>query len=175
MTIDAQVLWFAGLFGSGKTTLGNLAANWLKQHKIAVMNLDGDVLRTGLCRDLGFSQEDRFENIRRTGEVSKLFVAQGYIVICTFISPLDEIRAMARHIVGNDFFKEIFVDCPIEICEQRDVKGLYAQARKGKITKLTGISSPFESPLRPHLTIQTGTETEEESLKRVVEFLQKVD
>ena len=173
MTFVPQVLWFTGLSGSGKTTLGNMIADWLKRNDIPVMNLDGDVLRTGLCRDLGFTQEDRFENIRRASEVSKLFVDQGFLVVCTFISPLDEIRAMARHIIGADSFKEIFVDCPLDVCEQRDVKGLYARARQGKITKFTGISSPFEKPSRPDLTVLTETETEEESLKHIIDFLQK--
>ncbi len=152
----ARVIWFTGLSGSGKTTLA-------KALEIALMNrghlcyvLDGDNVRHGLNNNLGFSEGDRKENIRRIAEVSRLFVDAGIITINCFVSPTNELRDLAKQIIGNEDFIEVFVDCPLEICEARDVKGLYAKARRGEIPEFTGISAPFEIPDNPELRLNTA-------------------
>jgi len=153
---SAKVIWFTGLSGSGKTTL---AANLEKElffRRYFCQVLDGDNIRSGINNNLGFSREDRLENIRRISEVSKLLINTGMITICSFISPTDEIRQMARNIIGENDFIEIFLNTPLEVCEQRDTKGLYKRARAGEIKDFTGISSPFETPEHPDLVIDTS-------------------
>lgn len=150
------VIWFTGLSGSGKSTLAvqleaNLAARGYKTYL-----LDGDNIRTGLNKDLSFSDDGRIENIRRIGEVAKLFVDAGIIVLTAFISPFRSDREHARQIIGSNSFMEVYVDCPIEVCEQRDVKGLYKKARTGEVANFTGIDSPYEAPDRPDLIIKTS-------------------
>lgn len=150
---QAKVIWFTGLSGSGKTTLASLLEERLFELNYFCQILDGDNVRSGINRNLRFTDEDRTENIRRIAEVSKLFMNCGIILICAFISPTNEIRRMVREIVGEDDFLEIFVDTPLEICEQRDPKGLYKKARAGEIKNFTGISSPFEIPDNPFIVV----------------------
>ena len=151
-----------GLSGSGKSTLARAAENTLHQQGKVTMLLDGDNLRAGVNNSLGFSEEDRQENIRRAAEVAKLFSHCGIITICSLISPTASIRQMARDIIGPDYF-EVFIDCPLEVCEARDVKGLYARARRGEIPDFTGVSAPFEAPASPDLRIPTDSLSLEES------------
>lgn len=149
------VIWFTGLSGSGKTTLSDSLNNVLLRKGYFTKEFDGDVIRTGLNSDLGFSEADRKENIRRIAEVAKMFSDSGLIVLCSFISPTHEVREMARNIIGPDRFVEVFVNCPIEICELRDVKGLYKKYRLGLIKNFTGFDSPYEAPLHPEIEIRT--------------------
>jgi len=167
----AKVLWMTGLSGSGKTTIGLALEKELYKRGFLVMLLDGDLVRTGINKNLKFSVEDRKENIRRIAEVSKLFVNCGVMTINCFISPTDEIRAMAKNIIGKDDFLEVFVSAPLEICESRDVKGLYAKARKGEIQEFTGISSPFDIPPDPDLVLKTDQMSVEESVQCALEFI----
>ena len=150
------VLWMTGLSGSGKTTIALLLEEELQRRQIRVERLDGDIVRKSLTRDLGFSKEDRLENIRRIAEVTKLLINTGMITICSFISPTEEIRQMAKNIIGENDFIEVFLNTPLEVCEQRDTKGLYKKARSGEIKDFTGISSPFEAPKNPDLEIDTS-------------------
>lgn len=149
------VIWMVGLSGSGKSTLARSLENALYQRGVITQLLDGDNLRTGVNNNLGFTVAERVENIRRAAEVSKLFANCGIVTICSLISPLEENREMARKIIGNDKYFEVFISCPVEVCEQRDVKGLYAKARKGEIKDFTGIDSPFEEPQHADLVINT--------------------
>jgi adenylylsulfate kinase len=167
----AKVLWMTGLSGSGKTTIGLALEKELYRRGFFVMLLDGDLVRTGINNNLRFSVEDRKENIRRIAEVSKLFVNCGIVTINCFISPTDEIRTMAKNIIGQDDFLEVFISAPLEICENRDVKGLYAKARKGEIPEFTGISSPFDIPQDPDLVIKTDLISIEESVQSVLDFV----
>lgn len=153
------VLWFTGLSGAGKSTLANHLENKLFADGFRTIILDGDNIRNGLNKNLGFNDEDRTENIRRVAEVSKLFVEAGVIVITSFISPFKKDREFARSIFGENEFFEIFIDCPFEECSKRDVKGLYAKAQSGEVKKFTGIDSAYEKPLAPDITIHTHTET----------------
>ena len=162
-----KVIWMVGLSGSGKSTLARAAENTLHQEKKLTMLLDGDNLRTGVNKNLGFSEEERRENIRRAAEVAKLFASCGVITICSLISPTQSIRQMARDIIGDAYF-EVYIDCPLEVCEQRDVKGLYAKARRGEIKEFTGISSPFEEPVSPNLKLPTGRESIEACHQQLV-------
>lgn len=156
-------IWMTGLSGSGKSTIAiGLERRLHDEGRFAIV-LDGDNLRTGLNHDLGFSEADRAENIRRVAETAKLFVRNGVIVICTFVSPTKSIRDQARAILGAADFTEVFIDTPIELCEQRDVKGLYAKARAGEVKDFTGISAPFEAPERPDVRIATAGRSEEQS------------
>ena len=148
------VIWLVGLSGSGKSTLARGLENALHKTGYLTQVLDGDNLRSGINNNLSFTEEDRVENIRRAAEVSKLFANCGIITICSLISPTQEIRKMARKIIGDKYF-EVFVNCPIEVCESRDTKGLYKRARNGEIKNFTGIDSPFEEPLHPDLEIRT--------------------
>lgn len=150
-------LWFTGLSGSGKSTLAHAVEERLHRMGCRTYVFDGDNVRHGLCRDLGFSLPDRKENLRRIAEMVSLFVDAGVISLTAFISPLEADRTMAREIIGSKNFLEIFCDCPLEICEQRDVKGLYKKARTGELPDYTGISSPYETPLQPEMVINTGT------------------
>ena len=158
------MLWFTGLSGSGKSTLAIALERELYQNGILCRILDGDNIRSGINNNLGFSEADRIENIRRIAEVSKLFVDCGIVTIAAFISPTNEIRRMAAEIIGKEDFREIYVSTPLEVCEQRDVKGLYKKARKGEIKDFTGISSPFEVPEHPDLSIDTSAQSLEESV-----------
>ena len=163
----AKVLWFTGLSGSGKSTLAIALERKLFEQGYNVVVLDGDNIRTGINNNLSFSPEDRVENIRRIAEAAKLFVANGMICIVSFISPTRDMRAMARHIIGDPDFVEVFIDTPLEICEQRDVKGLYKKARAGEIKDFTGIHAPYEAPLHPEVHIQTAYTTVELSLDQL--------
>lgn len=167
------ILWFTGLSGSGKSTLASALEHRLHQEGINTYILDGDNIRNGLNKGLTFSDGDRQENIRRISEVAKLFVDAGIVVLTAFISPFKEDRAVARNLVDEGEFIEVFVDCPLEICEQRDVKGLYEKARKGEITKFTGIDSPFEAPETPEITVQTHKLSLEESVDKLFKFVSK--
>ncbi|WP_321369281.1 adenylyl-sulfate kinase [uncultured Draconibacterium sp.] len=163
----AKVIWFTGLSGSGKTTVSSALEKKLFEMGYFTQLLDGDNIRTGINNNLGFSQEDRLENIRRIAEVSKLIMNCGVIVLCAFISPTDKIRNMAKSIIGEDDFIEVFVDTPIEVCEQRDVKGLYEKARKGIIKDFTGVSAPFDKPADANVIIDTSTVSLEESVEKI--------
>ncbi len=165
------MLWFTGLSGSGKSTVAIALERELQQRGLLCRILDGDNIRSGINSNLGFSAEDRRENIRRIAEVGKLFVDTGIITIAAFISPTEEIREMAQEIIGKDDFKEIYISTPLEECERRDVKGLYARARRGEVKNFTGISAPFEAPAHPALTLDTSRLPLEESVKRLLEFL----
>ncbi len=167
----AKVLWMTGLSGSGKTTIGLALEKELYRRGFLVMLLDGDLVRIGINNNLKYSVEDRRENIRRIAEVSKLFVNCGVVTINCFISPTDEIRAMAKNIIGSDDFLEVFISAPLEVCETRDVKGLYAKARTGEIPEFTGISSPFDIPGDPDLILKTDQMSVEESVQCALEFL----
>lgn len=151
------IIWFTGLSGSGKSTLAHAIEETLYQHGCRTFVLDGDNVRHGLCGDLGFSDKDREENIRRVGEMAKLFMEAGVIVLTAFISPYRADRQRVRGLVAHGDFMEIYCDTSIEICEARDVKGLYKKARAGKIGEFTGISSPYEIPEKPELDVNTGT------------------
>lgn len=165
------VFWLTGLSGSGKSTIAAAVERTLYGKGHFVVLLDGDNVRTGLCGDLGFSLEDRKENIRRIAETAKLFVAAGAQVLCSFVSPTRDIRSMARDIIGEDDFYEVFVNTPLEVCEARDVKGLYAKARAGEIKGFTGIDSPYEAPQHPFLDLRTADQTVEVSAGEVVEAI----
>jgi adenylylsulfate kinase len=165
------VLWFTGLSGSGKSTIANAFSSYLYEQGINEYVLDGDNIRHGLNKDLGFSDEDRAENIRRIGEVAKLFVDSGTIVTTAFISPFRSDRNQVRSLFEEGEFIEIFVDCPIDECERRDPKQLYAKARRGEIKDFTGIDSPYEEPLEPELTIQSHKVTIEEAVKEIIDYL----
>lgn len=158
------MIWFTGLSGSGKSTLAIALERELYRQGILCRILDGDNIRSGINNNLGFSEADRKENIRRIAEVSKLFVDCGIVTIAAFISPTNAIRSMAAEIIGTKDFLEIYVSTPIEECEKRDVKGLYAKARRGEIQDFTGISSPFEAPEKPFISIDTSTQSLEESV-----------
>ena len=165
------MVWFTGLSGSGKSTVALGVERELHRRGILCRILDGDNIRAGINSNLGFSPEDRRENIRRIAEVGKLFVDTGVVTLACFVSPTEEIRQMAREIVGADDFKEVFVSTPIEECERRDVKGLYARARRGEVKEFTGVSAPFEAPQHPALSIDTSVLPLEESVARVVEMV----
>lgn len=165
-------IWFTGLSASGKSTVAVLVDQMLVDRGRAATVLDGDNIRFGLNRDLGFSPEDRTENIRRIGEVAKLFAESGVIALTAFISPYRSDRDRVRGIHGDGDFIEVFVNCPLEVCEQRDPRGLYAKARRGEIPEFTGISAPYEAPFNPELTLDTHGESEEESARKVIELLE---
>ena len=163
------MIWFTGLSGSGKSTLAIALERELYKQGILCRILDGDNIRSGINNNLGFSEADRTENIRRIAEVSKLFVDCGIVTIAAFISPTHAIRRMASEIIGEDDFLEVYVSTPIEECERRDVKGLYAKARRGEIKEFTGISSPFEAPEHPFISIDTSRQSLADSVKIILE------
>ncbi len=165
------MLWFTGLSGSGKSTVAVALERELHRRGLLCRLLDGDNIRSGINAGLGFSEEDRRENIRRIAEVGKLFVDTGIITVASFVSPTRELRDLARHIVGEADFKEIYVSTPLAECERRDVKGLYARARRGEIKDFTGISAPFEAPAHPDLSLDTSRLSVEESVARIVALL----
>ncbi|NYE57614.1 adenylylsulfate kinase [Carboxydothermus ferrireducens DSM 11255] len=167
------VIWLTGLSGSGKSTIAReLEAVLYREGKLAYV-LDGDNIRMGLNKDLGFSEKDRQENIRRIGEVAKLFVDAGIIVITAFISPFRADRDKVRSLLPEGKFIEVFVDCPLEVCEARDVKGLYQKAREGKIPEFTGITSPYEPPVKPEITLKTAEQSLEECVDIILTYLRK--
>ncbi|HYG37751.1 MAG TPA: adenylyl-sulfate kinase [Cytophagales bacterium] len=166
-----MVIWFTGLSGSGKSTIANLLEQKLYNDGCKTYVLDGDNIRNGLNKDLTFSSEDRKENIRRIGEVSKLMVDAGLIVISAFISPFESDRIMVRDLFEEGEFLEVFIDCPLDVCETRDVKGLYQKARKGLIKDFTGIDSPFETPENPEITIHSAQQSVTESVSSLYNFL----
>ena len=167
------ILWFTGLSGSGKSTIANaveVKLNALQKHTYL---LDGDNVRMGLNKGLGFSDEDRIENIRRIGEVSKLFVDTGTIVLTAFISPFQKERGAVRSLVENEEFIEVFIDTPLEVCESRDPKGLYQKARKGEIPNFTGISSPYEAPIKPEIHIINDNISIENVTEQILNYLEE--
>lgn len=166
------VLWFTGLSGSGKSTIASAAEHRLNQAGKLTYLLDGDNVRMGLCADLGFSAEDRKENNRRMAHLARLFWDANVITFVSFISPFRRERDLARSLVGGDFL-EIYVDTPLQVCESRDPKGLYGRARKGEIAEFTGISSPYEPPENPELTLRTAEETVEQSVDRIIDYLRQ--
>lgn len=167
----SALLWFTGLSGSGKSTLAHIVEEQLYRRGCGTIVFDGDNVRHGLCSDLGFSLKDRAENIRRIGEMSKLFLEAGVIALTAFISPFKKDRELVRRLVGTDSFIEIYCDCPIEICEARDVKGLYKRARAGEIREFTGISSPYEAPENPDLVLDSGRVPLETCVQAVIELM----
>lgn len=165
------MVWFTGLSGSGKSTVAIALERELHKRGLLCRILDGDNIRSGINNNLGFSAEDRVENIRRIAEVSKLFIDTGVITIAAFISPNNDIREMAANIIGQDDFLEVYVSTPLAECERRDVKGLYAKARKGEIKNFTGISAPFEAPVHPALTLDTSVLSLEASVNKLLELI----
>ena len=168
---SAKIIWFTGLSGSGKSSIANILEKKLQALGKHTITLDGDNMRHGLNRDLGFTAADRVENIRRVGEVAKLMVNSGLICITSFISPFESERKMARSLVSENEFIEVFIDTPLSVCEERDVKGLYAKARSGEIPNFTGISSPYESPENPEIRIDTTKQSPEEAANQIIEFI----
>ncbi len=168
---NAKVIWFTGLSGSGKTTLASHLEKRLFELNYFCQILDGDNVRSGINKNLKFTDEDRVENIRRIAEVSKLFMNCGIILICAFISPTNKMREMAREIIGGDDFLEIFVNTPIEVCEERDPKGLYKRARTGELKNFTGVSAPFEEPENPFIAVDN---TNPDIQNTVTEMLRKI-
>ncbi|MGD8592639.1 MAG: adenylyl-sulfate kinase [Gammaproteobacteria bacterium] len=169
----SAILWFTGLSGAGKSTLAHAVEEALHQRGCRTYVLDGDNVRHGLCGDLSFSVEDRTENIRRISEVAKLMLEAGVITLTAFISPFREEREKARTIAPHGDFIEIYCRAPIDVCEQRDVKGFYQKARRGEIKEFTGISSPYEEPLNPELVVDTGTQPLEDCVERVMDMLEE--
>jgi adenylylsulfate kinase len=165
------VIWFTGLSGSGKSTIANLLEKRLNTMQIHTYSLDGDNLRSGLNKELSFSKADRDENLRRVSEVAKLFVDAGIVVIGAFISPYIKTREEIKQIIGSEDYIEVFVNTPIEICEQRDVKGLYKKARAGEIKNFTGIDSPYEKPVNHSIEINTVQESPEEAVDKIILFI----
>ncbi|MDO4163098.1 MAG: adenylyl-sulfate kinase [Bacteroides sp.] len=165
------MIWLTGLSGSGKSTIAIALERELHKRGLLCRILDGDNIRSGINSNLGFTEADRVENIRRIAEVAKLFIDTGIITIAAFISPNNDIREMAAYIIGKDDFLEVYVSTPIEECERRDVKGLYAKARRGEIKNFTGISAPFEAPAHPALTLDTSVLTLEESVGRLLDLV----
>lgn len=165
------MVWFTGLSGSGKSTIAMGVERELHKRGILCRILDGDNIRAGINSNLGFSAEDRKENIRRIAEIGKLFVQTGVITLACFVSPTNDIRRLAREIIGEEDFREVFVSTPLEVCEQRDVKGLYAKARRGEVKAFTGISAPFEAPAHPDLTLDTSQMTLKEEVEAVIELI----
>ena len=167
------ILWFTGLSGSGKSTVANAVENLLFERGCNTFILDGDNIRYGLNKDLGFSPEDRTENIRRIGEVANLFVDAGVIVCSAFISPYRADRDSVRKNCPENSFVEVYVECPLEICEQRDPKGLYKKARTGEISQFTGISAPYEKPENPEIVVSTGNRAVEEVAREIILYLEE--
>lgn len=167
------MIWFTGLSGSGKSTVAMGVERELHAQGILCRILDGDNVRAGINNNLGFSAEDRIENIRRIAEIGKLFVQTGVVTLACFVSPTNDIRQMAREIVGKEDFLEVYISTPIEECERRDVKGLYARARKGEVKNFTGISAPFEAPVSPDIAIDTSKIPLEESVRTLTDLIIK--
>jgi adenylylsulfate kinase len=168
---QSKVIWLTGLSGSGKSTISQHIEKILHEMGYLTMLLDGDNIRTGINNNLTFSDADRVENIRRIAEVSKLFLNCGIITLNSFVSPTNEIRTLARNIIGQSDFLEVYINAPLEVCEARDVKGLYAKARQGLIPDFTGITAPFEAPENPALEIRTDQMSIEESVQKLLDFI----
>ncbi|MGI9192512.1 MAG: adenylyl-sulfate kinase [Chitinophagaceae bacterium] len=171
MSHKPLVVWMTGLSGSGKSTLANALMDRLHMQRIHTFSLDGDNVRLGLNKDLGFSNESRTENIRRVAEVAKLMADAGLVVVVSFISPFKADREQAKQIVGESDFVEVHVDCDLSECERRDIKGLYRKARQGEIKEFTGISSPYEAPEAPHMTVHTAKQSIEECTNQLSTFI----
>ena len=167
----SKVIWMTGLSGSGKTTIAKALEKKLHLNNIISQLLDGDNIRVGISNNLSFSSEDRLENIRRISEISKLFLNCGIVTLNCFISPTNEIRQIAKNIIGENNFIEIYINASVKICEERDVKGLYRKARKGEIKNFTGISATFEEPKQPNLVIDTTLLSIEESVKKIYDYI----
>jgi adenylyl-sulfate kinase len=165
------ILWFTGFSGSGKSTVAGALESALHLQGVHTYLLDGDNVRHGLCKDLGFNDEDRVENIRRVGELSKLMVDAGLVVLTAFISPFQAERDMVRNLVGDGEFIEVFLDTPLDVCEQRDPKGLYKKARAGEIKHFTGIDSDYQVPVNPEIRIDTSANSLEQSVQQLVAYL----
>ncbi|WP_310599622.1 adenylyl-sulfate kinase [Desulfobulbus sp.] len=168
-----MAFWLTGLSGAGKSTLAHAAEVLLFQKNYRITVLDGDVIRAGLCGDLGFSMEERRENNRRVAELAKIFVRSGIICLCAFISPSAAFRQEARRIIGEDFFREVHVDCSVEECERRDVKGFYEKARQGKIRNYTGVSSGYEVPQSPDCILRTEHASEQDCARYLASFIEE--
>jgi len=169
----SKVLWLTGLSGSGKSTIAQGLERKLFEEGFFAQVLDGDNIRTGINNNLGFTPEDRRENIRRIAEVARLYLNSGVIAICSFISPTQSIRAFAKEIIGEEDFIEIYINAPLEVCERRDVKGLYKKARKGEITHFTGIDAPYEAPQNPALEIKTDEMEVGDAVTLIYDFIKK--
>ena len=165
------IIWFTGLSGAGKSTLAHALEDYLHKNKIRTYVLDGDNIRRGLCKDLGFSDDDRTENIRRIGEVSKLMMEAGVIVLTAFISPFLKDRKIVRELVSEGEFIEVHCDASLDVCESRDIKGLYSKARSGEISEFTGITSPYEAPENPELILETNQLSIEECVDKLIGYL----
>lgn len=165
------VVWLSGLPCSGKTTIGTGLEKILTEEGFVVRMLDGDVTRKGICSDLGFSERDRKENIRRVAEIARLFAETGVVTICAFITPTDDLRKLALDITGKEYFVNVFVNTSLEVCEQRDVKGMYRKARLGQIAEFTGVSAPFEIPVEPDIVLNTFGNRPEESATELYNYL----
>lgn len=168
MMQEPRLVWLSGLSGSGKSTLALRLEHYLFHQGYKIFLLDGDNVRNGLSSDLSFTAPDRKENIRRVGEVAKLMLDAGLAVICAFISPYEEERALVKRIVGETRFTEVYVNCSLQVCEERDTKGLYAKARQGIIPNFTGISAPYEAPQAPDVEVKTDAESIDESLLKLI-------
>ncbi|MEO5999422.1 MAG: adenylyl-sulfate kinase [Chitinophagaceae bacterium] len=174
MMQEPHLVWLTGLSGSGKTTLALRLEHYFFCKGFKVYMLDGDNVRNGLCKDLGFSEDDRKENLRRVGEVARLMLDAGLIVISAFISPSVDDRMAIKNIVGEQRFFEVYVNCSVAVCEQRDVKGLYAKARKGIIPNFTGISAPYDAPIMPDVELRTAEETVDESVSKIIKLVEPI-
>ena len=170
---NSFVLWFTGLSGSGKSTIANKVEEALFQQGVQTYTLDGDNIRLGINKGLGFSAEDRSENLRRIAEVAKLFVDAGTITLAAFVSPTRADRQQVKETIGADDFVEVFIDTPLEECERRDVKGLYKKARAGEIKNFTGIDAPYEPPLQPEIHIRTVEETIEQAVAKIITHIKQ--
>jgi adenylylsulfate kinase len=169
----AKVFWLTGLSGSGKSTLAAGLQRALHAQGKLVYVLDGDNVRSGINNNLGFSEADRTENIRRIAEAAKLFLDAGVVTICSFVSPTNELRALAKNIIGENDFFEIYINAPLATCEERDVKGLYAKARRGEIKDFTGVNAPFEAPVAPDLELKTDAQNEDDSVHALLTFVNR--
>jgi len=166
---NPKAIWLTGLSSAGKTTIALALEKEIQKKGYFIKVFDGDIMRTGINKDLTYSLEDRKENIRRIAEITKFFLDTGLIIICSFISPTDEIREMAKSIIGEKDFIEVYVNCPLSVCEERDVKGLYQKARKGLIKNFTGIDSVYETPKNPNIELKTDVWTEKQTVKYLLE------
>lgn len=174
MQQEPRLIWLTGLSGAGKTTLALRLEHYFFCKGFKVFMLDGDNVRNGLCSGLGFTEDDRKENLRRVAEVSKLMLDAGLMIICAFISPNSEDRQSIKSIVGEDRFVEVYVNCSVDVCEKRDVKGLYAKARKGIIPHFTGVSAPYDAPVLPDVEVRTAEETIEESVSKIIKLVESL-